>query len=440
MIVAACGSATPTGTPLPAESGRASTPTALPTATLAAAKTSAPSALPTAPLGDGFGRWESAGALSANPLQTHVVAFGDGALVVGSDNVCTPGAAWGDSVGAQVWSGGSAAWDTAPSLPRARDRFVAFSLPDGSALVVGGLTDGQGGPKSFRSTYRLAPGATEWTRSTDLNSARSGPAGSVLADGRFLVAGGWYSDMPEAPPVKVIASAELFEPATQAWIRTGSMIQPRLGASAATLSDGRVLLAGGWGDIGGEEPAAWAFGFGDQLASAEIFDPRTGTFTETKPLPWPASWSPLVPLPGGHALIVSGDRAARFDGGTGQWAETPPMHLRFDESGFEDLSRGWTRTAVGLPGGEVLVAGGTVAVSDVVEGSTQPYSNRAEIYDPIMNDWIEIAPMPVARAGAAGVQLRDGSVLIAGGAGVVGPLGDPYCPGAALEAVRFIPT
>jgi hypothetical protein len=112
------------------------------------------------------------------------------------------------------------------------------------------------------------------------------------------------------------------------------------------------------------------------------------------------------------------------------------MRLRGDVHGYGD----WVRTAVALPGGEVLVAGGAVETDGLEEGSTKPFSKRAEVYDPAAEQWVEIPRMPVGRIGAAGVQLRDGSVLIAGGAGSVGVLGAPYCPGAALEAVRFVPS
>jgi Galactose oxidase, central domain/Kelch motif len=450
FMVAACGSATPSASVTPLDTGNPSgeLPTSAPPAVSLPPAASPIATVPatpstTVPVSDAYGRWESAGELVRNsltlqwpghPLQTHVLPFGETALVVGSDNVCTPGAAWRESVQAQVWGGGGEPWQAAPTLPRARDRFGAFSLPDGPVLVVGGLTDHTGGPKSFSSTYRLEPGATEWTRSGDLNSARSGPAGTVLEDGRILVAGGWYSNMPDAPPVVVVNSAELFDPETELWSRTGSMVRARVGAGAVTLSEGRVLVAGGFGAIPSDSEGA--YGFTEELASAEIFDPATGTFATTGSLPWTASWPSLVALPGGEALLVSGDRAARFDGARGQWAETPPMHLRLEDHRLGD----WVRTAVGLPGGEVLVAGGTVPVDSPEEGSTKPFSNRAEVYDPMRNRWIEIAPMPVGRVGGTGVRMNDGSVLIAGGAGSVGQLGAPYCPAPAPEAVRFIPS
>jgi hypothetical protein len=367
-------------------------------------------------------------------LQTHAVRFGTTVLVVGSDNICTPGPAWRASVLGEIWRPESTSWSEAPSLPRPRDRFFAAELPDGSAIVVGGSTDFEfasdgaiGGPRSFRSSLRLVDGSTEWVRSGDLNTARSAPTGSVLQDGRLLIAGGFYSDLPDDPPARMLSGAELFDPATERWSRTGSLKQARLGASAVTLTDGRVLIAGGWASVA-EQFEGPDGGFSDILDSAEIFDPASGAFSRTGPLPWAAAEAPLAALPDGGALMVHDGRAARFDSRTGEWSETRPMGLR---TGL--------RTLVTLDDGSVLAAGGMPDWENTTPDPDKPFSARAEIYDPVSDRWTEIAPMPFGRAGGAGVLLADGSVLIAGGWGAAGEPGDPSCPEGALEAVRFIP-
>jgi N-acetylneuraminic acid mutarotase len=274
---------------------------------------------------------------------------------------------------------------------------------------------------------RLSKGSTEWVRSGDLNSARSAPAGSVLNDGRLLIAGGYYSDLPDDPPVRMVSSAEIFDPATEHWSRTGSLGQARFGASAVTLTDGRVLIAGGGHGIP-EDSEGW-FGPDGPLASAELFDAATGSFSATGALPWAVVEAPLVALPDGDALVVDGGRAARFDATAESWTETPPMHLRVD-----------LRTVVALGDGSVLVAGGMPDWEHTTPDPMDPYSTRAERYDPATDRWTEIAPMPSGRALGAGVLLADGSVLIAGGKGGPGEPGDPSCPDPALDAVRFIPT
>jgi hypothetical protein len=59
------------------------------------------------------------------------------------------------------------------------------------------------------------------------------------------------------------ASAEIYDPATGIWNRTGSLDVPRLDFTANLLKDGKVLAAGGWdttfqyySSIGGYNPAS----------------------------------------------------------------------------------------------------------------------------------------------------------------------------------------
>lgn len=67
------------------------------------------------------------------------------------------------------------------------------------------------------------------------------------------------------------------------------------------------------------------------------------------------------------------------------------------------------RTAVRLPDGRVLVAGGTDSTLGISE------TNLAEVFDPVTETWAELSPMVHEHAGADGFLLKDGRVVILGG-------------------------
>src|SRR5262249_39058171 len=89
-----------------------------------------------------------------------------------------------------------------------------------------------------------------------LNRSRGGDAAALLTHGKVLLAG------PDN-------TADVYDPVTNSSALTGSMGQFRTNHTATRLLDGTVLVAGG------------RDGTGTRSATAEIFDPATNAFTAT---------------------------------------------------------------------------------------------------------------------------------------------------------------
>ena len=77
---------------------------------------------------------------------------------------------------------------------------------------------------------------------------------------------------PAVSTYEVTASAELFDPATGTFAATGPMVTAATIRGAALLHDGRVLVLGGTTPVPGDT---------DYLRDAELYDPVSGTFTRT---------------------------------------------------------------------------------------------------------------------------------------------------------------
>lgn len=392
--------------------------------------------------------WQPAGELRLGRSRTHVARLADGTvLVVGADNICSPGYAWDDSGATEVGDPLTGSWSKAQSLPAPRDRFALAALPDGRVLVAGGTTR-QGadlGPRSYSSTYLFDPTSGSWSRSDLLEAARSDPAVAVLANGRVLVAGGFFVDIPADPQHRMLDTSEVFDPSTGSWSRTGPLAVARYGASAVTLADGRVLILGGWPDVE-NGPAPRYEPHAPPLASAEIYDPATGRWSQAGELDLARTDFVLVALADGGALLAGGDlwmgsepslqartptsKAERFDPGSGAWSETGDM-----------ASAAAGRTGIWLPGGQVLVAGGDATVHEPdVDFPESRLIADAELYDPETGTWATTTPMPYPRSLASAVLLEDGSALIVGGIRAHASPGDtPACPIPEPQALRYAP-
>jgi hypothetical protein len=237
-----------------------------------------------------------------------------------------------------------------------------------------------------------------FTPTGSLSVGRVGAAAAPLPDGRVLVAGG--GDLYCCN--KALSSAEIFDPATGAFSSAGigAMTVDRTGAAAAPLPDGRVLIAGG---ESGDPPSV--------LSSAEIFNPATGTFSSAGIGAMTTARNDAVaaPLPDGRVLIAGGSIYDCACFGLSSAEVFDPSTNTFSSAGIGSMTTPRAKAAAAqLPDGRVLIAGGCCG------GGGYDLSS-AEIYDPATGTFSTTGSMTFTRETAAAAPLPDGRVLVAGG-------------------------
>jgi hypothetical protein len=202
------------------------------------------------------------------------------------------------------------------------------------------------------------------------------------------------------PKPNQLASAEVYDPKTGKFSSAGSMKTAREYATATLLPGGRILVAGGNNNSSS----------GIDLATAELFDPTTDLFTSTGSMATARSTHAATSLPDGRVLITGGDGVQGGHAVTLATSELyDPGSGAFGPTGSMSTGRSY-HSAVPLADGRVLVAGGS--------GSKPLFLATAELYDPHTGAFSPTGSMMTPRAGRPAVALlSDGRVLVAGGLG-----------------------
>lgn len=277
------------------------------------------------------------------------------------------------------------------SAPRATHALVRSS--GGEIIAIGGcVVDGCEAGSASATADIFSPDGQRLLATGTLLARRLGPQAAPLPDGRVLVLGGWVGQSASA-------TTEIFDPGTGNSIAGPHMLGPRDSATVVQLPDGKILIAGGFD--------------GNALrVDAEIFDPATSQMRKVGSLNQARSGATGTILPDGRVLIVGGGRsvspnrralasAELFDPATGTFAPAGSLHQRRYKHG-----------AIALSSGDVLIVGG----SD--ERDYEGKLRSVERYDVETGQFLQVGNLAEPRFKLAGsLVLLDGDrVLVAAGA------------------------
>ena len=266
-------------------------------------------------------------------------------------------------------------------------------------------------------------GSDGFNTTGSLKVARVDHTATLLSNGQVLVTGGFNATNG------YLASAEIYDPSKGKWTLTGSMTASRDGHDAVLLSDGQVLVAGG---INATTSGC------STLATAELYNPSTGTWRATGSMNAGRYSFILVALPNAQVLAAGGTNcggggltsAELYNPNTGTWTPTGSMTIGNETNWAVLLQNGevfvlndniyhpstgtWTTTSSDPSAAHapvVLLPSGSVYIGGTIQGDS--------IYDPSTNQWTNFSPPPCTTihqsCEAAGALLNTGKVLLAGG-------------------------
>ncbi len=235
------------------------------------------------------GTWSMGADAGTRHIAHGAVAIGNQkVLVIGGD--CQFGIAVACLTGSvEEYDVASNTWAQKSPMPIPLHSSSTTQLADGRILVAGGSNNFG----SVDTAQIYDPAANIWsTRVSSMNESRYYHTATLLKSGKVLVAGGNKVLNGVATASK---TAEIYDPATNAWTLVAPMAVVRTLPTATLLADGRVMLAGGT-DTGAANTAD----------SVEIYNPRAGTWTFACKLTGPRYAHNATLLADGLRILISG--------------------------------------------------------------------------------------------------------------------------------------
>jgi len=238
------------------------------------------------------GTWSTTGAMAKARTYFAMVLLSSGkVLVAGGCTKLNANGCGGVTAGAEIYDPSTGKWTATGSMKAARGNLTATLLPNGRVLVAGGI-NAANNPLGSAELYNPATG--KWTSTGKMITARDEHTAILLSTGKVLVAGG------ENTAGVTTAKTELYNPATGKWAATGNLNTSRLEHTATMLMNGKVLIAGG-NNVTANKTTV--------LSSAELYNPSTGVWSKTGTMNSARVGHTATLLTSGQVLAASGSDA-----------------------------------------------------------------------------------------------------------------------------------
>ena len=241
------------------------------------------------------GTWSMTGSMRASRYYHTATLLADGRVLV-SGGSPDGSSALGST---EIYNPALGTWSLAPSMSTARFFHTATLLQDGRVLASGGQHDWN----STADAEIYDPALGTWSLTGAMTAARETHTATLLSGGQLLVSGGAFSYYFESGGGVYVdyftwGSAEIYDPVSGTWRETGSMRKGRYYHESTLLADGRVLVSGGY--------TTYPYSGNPYLASAELYDPRSGIWSPAAVMSTPRVGHTTTLLPDGLVLVGGG--------------------------------------------------------------------------------------------------------------------------------------
>ncbi|RSM79991.1 Kelch-like protein 17 [Kibdelosporangium aridum] len=298
-------------------------------------------------------------------------------------------------------------WSQPAQLGTARQQHALVALPGGKALITGGFS-APGGP-ALATAEVFDPVTNKWTPvPKPMKAGRWGHSAAKLSNGLILIAGG--STLRPGGKAMALRTAELFKPDATAtedpWTQAEDMTDARTGHVAVVLQDGKtVLVCGGSTPVGSADDPALAF--------CELYDTETKKWKPAATMHYPRSGHTATALSGTSVLVTGG----KAPGVTADGAFDPFARDTAEVFDFTAAGGSW-KDVKSMPGGRafhraVAVGAGKVAVFGGADDVTNEAGYRSAIQYEAGN-WTSLPGLTIGRWGFAAAA-AGAEIVVAGG-------------------------
>lgn len=279
------------------------------------------------------------------------------------------------------FSTGKWRYTTPMNVPRALHNLVLLNT--GKVLAIGGYKE--------QSCELFNPETETWTMTDSIPTFRyMGQTVTELADGRIMVAGGFYVDTTTWEFI-ILNKVDIYDPNTETWRSAMPMNLGRYRHTATLLNDGRVLVTGGETD-------------NLTTTQCEIYNPNTNSWELTGNLQEKRSGHAAILLRNGNVFVSGGRNESPllntceiFDTTLNQWSFVDNMLM----------SRVYHKIYYLTEPDKLLIVG---------SGGLDFGEETWEIYDPnlLKPDFVEAFPINLVLQ-SNNLQLNNENVFVAGG-------------------------